>query len=121
MSVLTVKKIINISKFEYDYVFFFLFECITHLFKGKVTMLSVTLCRAILMISFIYFSIVVDFHEDVMSTAFFIVIKLRISKKLLFVLILHTDTNAKDFVGVTRTCVMCLIGVNQKQQINASQ
>lgn len=84
-------------------------------------MLSVTLCRAILMISFIYFSIVVDFHEDVMSTAFFIVIKLRISKKLLFVLILHTDTNAKDFVGVTRTCVMCLIGVNQKQQINASQ
>lgn len=34
-----------------------------HVFKGKVTILFVTLCRALQMISFIYVSIVVDLQE----------------------------------------------------------
>lgn len=57
-----------------------------HLFKGKVTMLSLTLCRALIMTSFITSALLLNQirKKSVMSATFFIVIKLRNFEKSFF-------------------------------------
>lgn len=83
-------------------------------FKGKDAMLSVTLCRALLLISFIYFSIVVD-SEEVCNECdiFFIVIKLCILKNMFSVNVLNIFIEPDvfyHFLFMLRTITGCCIG-----------